>query len=777
MGKGASPARLRGCGRIGCEHPPPIDQSMAALMSPAGSALGPTSCPNRNSVKEQAVAAGKVIASLWVARRHLWLMQSRFQPADHTSLTGLPIEPTAVFGSGVLTMLQQAQEARRYAIGAQETLGSSWFVGGDRHYSSRAGVEGPAGARADSLHPAPDGVPSPSYPDPQPGGAEAWAALGANPWVLSTMTQGYQLQFYANPHCQYVGLSPQYEASTTGVIREVEKADHQVRFLSHYFLIPKRDGSLRPVLDLRGLNRYLRPLRCKMLTVPRVRQAINQGDWFATVDLKDAYFQKPIWRGHWHFLRFQSGDRTYEFIVLPFGISLAPRTFTRCMDAVLGPLHRQGFRVLNYLDNWLVCAQTQQMCCNHISRSLRHIKKLGLQINEKKSDLEPSQVTQFLGMTLDSRAASISLIAQRREAIRAYLRHFRLNTRVSWRLCLCLMGLMATTVQIVSLGLLHMQPVQRCLLSLGLRPQSPLSTKVWVTQRLYVALRWWSHPQNLGRGNSLGPVMHQQILATDASQAGWGAVHAGLGVRGAWTGKQLKQHINALKLQAIHLALLQFLPRLQGCHVLVRTDSTVAAAYVNRQRGLSSPHLGQLAHELWTLAYPRFLSLRATYLLGPLNTAADLLSRGGPQPGEWRLHTEVVVQIWHRFGMAVADLFASRETAHCPMFYSLGRDNPPLGTDALAHQWPQGLLYAFPPFSLLRHLLWRIRLGDAAVILVAPNWPHMPWFSEIAPLLNETPWELSRRDLLLQAQGPLFHPFLQGQKLWAWPLKGQKSGP
>ena len=101
-----------------------------------------------------------------------------------------------------------------------------------------------------------------------------------------------------------------------------------------------------------------------------------------------------------------------------------------------------------------------------------------------------------------------------------------------------------------------------------------------------------------------------------------------------------------------------------------------------------------------------------------------------------------------------------------------------MGTDALAHQWPQGLLYAFPPFSLLHPLLWRIRLENAAVILVAPNWPHMPWFSEIAPLLNGTPWELPiQRDLLLQAQGTLFHPFPQGLRLWAWPLKGQNSGP
>ncbi len=91
---------------------------------------------------------------------------------------------------------------------------------------------------------------------------------------------------------------------------------------------------LRPILDLRGLNKFLRPLRCKMLTVPRVRQAILQGNWFAVIDLEDAYFQIPIWEGHRHYLRFAFNGRTFEFCVLPFG----NKPFTRCMDAVLGPL-------------------------------------------------------------------------------------------------------------------------------------------------------------------------------------------------------------------------------------------------------------------------------------------------------------------------------------------------------------------------------------------------------------------------------------------------------
>ncbi len=39
-----------------------------------------------------------------------------------------------------------------------------------------------------------------------------------------------------------------------------------------------------------------------MLTVLRVKQAVLVGDWL--VDLKDEYFQIPIWEGHRRFLKF-----------------------------------------------------------------------------------------------------------------------------------------------------------------------------------------------------------------------------------------------------------------------------------------------------------------------------------------------------------------------------------------------------------------------------------------------------------------------------------------
>lgn len=61
-------------------------------------------------------------------------------------------------------------------------------------------------------------------------------------------------------------------------------------------------------------------------------------------------------------------------------------------------------------------------------------------------------------------------------------------------------------------------------------------------------------------------------------------------------------------------------------------------------------------------------SSQAVYIPSVLNQAADLLSRSGPPPGEWRPHIEVVASLWAC--IAQVDLFASREN-HCQMWFSL----------------------------------------------------------------------------------------------------------
>ncbi len=163
--------------------------------------------------------------------------------------------------------------------------------------------------------------------------------------------------------------------------------------------------------------------------------------------------------------------------------------------------------------------------------------------------------------------------------------------------------------------------------------------------------------------------------------------------RGLWSGHHLTWHINCLEMLAVFRALKHFLPDLRNHNVLVRTDNTAVVSYINHQGGLRSRPLCKLAHQILVWSQDKFLSLRAVYIPGHLNIGADILSRQGPRPGEWRPHPEVVKQIWRVFGQAQVDLFATRQTSHCPLWYSLTHPAP-LGLDAMVQTWPRLRLYA-----------------------------------------------------------------------------------
>ncbi len=178
----------------------------------------------------------------------------------------------------------------------------------------------------------------------------------------------------------------------------------------------------------------------------------------------------------------------------------------------------------------------------------------------------------------------------------------------------------------------------------------------------------------------------------------------------------------------------------------------------------------QLACHLLLWSQKHLRSLRAVHGPGELNRAADELSRQHALPGEWRLHPEVPQLNWRCFGDAQVDLFASPDTSHCQLFFSLSEGT--LGTDALACSWPRGLRkYAFPPVSLLAQTLCKVREDEEQVLLVAPYLPNRTWFPELMLLATAPPWQIPlRRDLLSQRGGTLWHPRPDLWNLHVWSL-------
>ncbi|KAK7895505.1 hypothetical protein WMY93_020830 [Mugilogobius chulae] len=432
-----------------------------------------------------------------------------------------------------------------------------------------------------------------------------WAAHTPDVWVLTTLSRGYRLQFRRRPPVfgrvrmtiiqdPAKALALDQEISTLlvkGAIVPVNPRLDPGGFYSRYFLVPKKTGDLRPVLDLRGLNVFLKVMPFRMLRTAEVLQAISAGEWFTTLDLKDAYFHVPIARPHWKFLRFAFQGRHFEFRVLPFGLSLSPRVFTRVVAAALSPLQAQGLKIMPYLDDWLICASTREQAIRDTQTVLIHLQRLGLRVNLAKSNVNPSQDTVFLGMALNTATMTACPSPRRVDDILELLSRFREGSTLPYVLYLRLLGKLVAAASVVPLGLLSLRPMQMWLNDLHLDP-SRLAHRhrmVRVSAQCLMSLTPWRDRHWIVRGVPLGSLpSRREVVYTDASSTGWGATWQGQMVQGTWSPHLQGEHINVLELLAVHLALRHLLQGLRGRHVLVRSDNTSVVYHINHMGGTSN---------------------------------------------------------------------------------------------------------------------------------------------------------------------------------------------
>ncbi len=401
---------------------------------------------------------------------------------------------------------------------------------------------------------------------------------------------------------------------------------------------------------------------------------------------------------------------------------------------------------------------------------LRHLSQLGLRVNWEKSKLSPVQRISFLGVELNSVSMTAHLTEERVQAVLNCLSSFRGRNVVPLKQFQRLLGHMASAAAVTPLRLLHMRPLQHWLHSRVPR---------WAWRHWYTASRYLPAvsplPQPLdrpclstGRGAARNIVpaycCHNRCL-----QHGLGRYMQRAGSLGALdrAPTALAHQLPGAVGSAFRLAAV---PATAVGQARASSDNTAAFSYINRLGGIRSHRMSQLARHLLLWSHTQFKSLRAVHIPGQLNRAADAFSRQLTFPGEWRLHPETIRLIWSRFGEAQVDLFASPESSHCQLYFSLTEG--PLGTDALAHSWPRALCkYAFPQMSLLTQTLCKLREDEEQVLLVAPYWLTRTWFPELISLVTAPPWRIPlRKDL-----GIIWHPRPDLWNLHVWLLDGTRQ--
>ena len=116
-----------------------------------------------------------------------------------------------------------------------------------------------------------------------------WESITDDPWILSVIRQGLELDFMVEPSHQ--GSPPQINMKlypkvsdkqgnkcllAIGCIKEVKRTERL--FLSNIFTVPKKNGDLRLVINLKDLNQFLAFHHFKMESFQTAKDLIQEGD-------------------------------------------------------------------------------------------------------------------------------------------------------------------------------------------------------------------------------------------------------------------------------------------------------------------------------------------------------------------------------------------------------------------------------------------------------------------------------------------------------------------
>ena len=402
--------------------------------------------------------------------------------------------------------------------------------------------------------------------------------------------------------------------------------------------VPKRDSSeLRLIMDCSrplalSANSYMDLDHYKYTTVDEAACKAKPGFWLAKVDLKHAYRSVGTHPSSWKVTGMSwlfQGTSSMTFLFdkrLPFGARTSPMIFHRLTQSVCRMMARRGFTVLAYLDDFLIIEPSQQQCQIAVDTLINLLQSLGFTINWSKV-VQPSQSLCFLGVEMDTVNRVLQLPRARVSELLDIL-----NLTLTKRKCQKhhlqrLVGKLSWAARVVRGGRTFLRRLITVMNSAKHRHHH-----VYLNTQARADLQWWASLLPVFNCIYLFPdelPMTSALAYTDASPAGGGCCWHNDWLYVNWAldfPNIYPLHINYKETFMVLQATKRWAPFWSGQRVVVKSDSEVAAAIVNKGT-TPCPIMMDWLRELFWLSEYYAIQLTVEHIPGSANIIADSISR------------------------------------------------------------------------------------------------------------------------------------------------------
>jgi hypothetical protein len=169
-----------------------------------------------------------------------------------------------------------------------------------------------------------------------------------------------------------------HELLSCGILEHSESS-----FSSNFFVVLKKDGTLRPVADLRKLNKSIDYITFPTPFIDELLYFMQSSRVFSTCDLASAFYTIPIATECRPYTAVQTHIGHFQFTVLPQGLAVSPSLFQRVMYENFNYLIPKSLVI--YFDDACIHAPDFPTMIENLRTFFQKLRTLNIKIKHNKN--------------------------------------------------------------------------------------------------------------------------------------------------------------------------------------------------------------------------------------------------------------------------------------------------------------------------------------------------------------------------------------------------------